>query len=248
MTPSPDIRRNTTSDHQRRRLGRWLKEWEAEQILRSGLPSASWPPVGEGGRPLPDVVLAPSVHPRVGQVRLLRPAQSGDPAERPIYVAVMAESPDGFVIAPFGRFAEPAVPGEWQTGLRAMPLRVLCVWNARVVEARLLEGSWRAAVLSAETLRGALELHRHLQGGAPLKSVAERDVGPPLRHPLDPRHVYLEEESALLEAHVAAIESGSSGEPGAFLYEQKRTPLRMAAEGRDHYGSGRKKRKRRRRD
>jgi len=238
MSQLPDIRVQRSPVYQCRRLSRWLKEWEADQILRMGVVSALAQSQGVA------LDIASSGRPVVRQVRLLHPVPSVDPARRPIYVAILAESARGaFLIAPFGRFAEPAVPGEWQTRLTAMSLRVLCVWNARAVEARLLERSWPAAVLKTETVRRALELHQHLRDGEPLKSIAEQEVGPPLRHPLDPRHTYLEEESALLEEHLTVMDSTASGGTDSFLYEQKPSPLLMAAEQRDQYTTGTRKRK-----
>lgn len=233
---------------QRRRLSRWLKEWEAEQVLRRALPAVSRRPRASRGRRAPVAAQAPTPPLSVGQVRLLYPAPSDDPAQRPLYVAVLAEPSSGFfLVAPFGRFAEPAVPGEWQTGLKAMPLRVLCLWNARGVESRLLERSWRAGTLPPVTICRALDLNRRLHSATPLQTVTGADVGPPLRHPLDPRHTYLEEESALLEENLSALASASCDAITAFPYQQVSAPLLKAAEDHTPYTPGTKKRRRRNR-
>jgi len=245
MKTLPRTVSSSETQRHRRQLARWLREWQIDRAIRRA-PAEHGPSAEE----LPDVSGAgmgppcPAFSPAENDVVLLPPASRA--ASRPVYLLVLQKrAPDTFLVAPFGRFAVPAVPGEWRTGLRAKPLRVLCAWNARVVEARLLAKGWRAGVLKAEGVRRAMELHRGLRGGEPLKTLAERDLGPPLRHPLDPRHRYLEEEAALLEEHWAAIESGMSGAPAAFPYDQSPAPLLKAAEDRDRYATGTKKRRRR---
>jgi hypothetical protein len=56
----------------------------------------------------------------------------------------------------------------------------------------------------------------------------------------------LEEESALLEEHLAVMESAASGVSTPFPYDQKPAPLLMAAEDRDRYTTGTQKRRTRR--
>jgi hypothetical protein len=145
-------------------------------------------------------------------------------------------SAGSFLVVPFGRFLEPAVPGEWRTGLRAFPLRVLCLWNSRLVSAEILRSSWPAGRMTPNILGQAQEAHGHVHGAAPLVSVRPERLGPPLRHPLDPRHAYLSEEAALMDEHLIAL-AGESGESsGTISYEQPRSALRLAAESRTRYG------------
>jgi hypothetical protein len=225
---------------QQRRLGRWLAEWKLDCLLRSSTPEES---VAATGQSVEGMSLKNSSPPDVGQIRLFHPAPKREADHRPIYVAILEKrSGNAFLIAPFGRFAEPAIPGEWRTGFRAMPLRVLCLWNARIVAAAVLKSSWQASRIPKAKIAQALELH----AGTPLGSARGSDIGPPLRHPLDPRHTYLAEESARLDEQVVALEAMSRETAETFLYKQTPSQLPLAAESREAYGrrSGQRKKKR----
>ena len=242
MNALPDIRVPPAPVHQQRCLARWLAEWKLDRILRSvSDPAAAQPSrttvfskSSEGdSRPL-----------EAGSIRLLYLAPNRMADQRPTYVALLKERFDGsFLIAPFGRFSEPATPGEWRTRLRAMPLRVLCLWNARAVTASVLSLSWRAGQLSPSKTRQALAFHRHIKDGSPLPPAQEEEFGPPLRHPLDPRYAYLAEESALIDDHLSLLESSL---PKRFSYEPASSPLLLAAESREPYGRRTRRRKKKR--
>jgi hypothetical protein len=163
-----------------------------------------------------------------------------------VYFAVLDERPNNVVlIAPFGRFAEPALPGEWLTGLKAMPLRVLCPWNSRIVGGAALHASWCAGRMTAEKVRQAIEVFNHIKANTPLTSVSLENLGPPLKHPLDPRLQYQIEEGNLIDEVLSAFrQDGSSA-----IYETESQELLLAAESQEPYGNDprrtRKKTKRR---
>ena len=89
-------------------------------------------------------------------------------------------------------------------------------------------------------LSAARDLYRHLNSGAPLSVVSPDRIGPPLLHPLDPRHGYLAEEADLLAGHLA--ESGGEGAEASdtLTYPMPGSTRRMAAEDRPEYGGTRK--------
>src|ERR1019366_2114447 len=99
----------------------------------------------------------------VGQIRLLRPNDAPG-VDRPIYVALLQEAPPtAWQVVPFSRFAEPAVPGEWLTGRNEPPLRVLGLWNTRLLPAPAVQRSWLVGELSETELERAHNVWRHCQ-------------------------------------------------------------------------------------
>jgi hypothetical protein len=230
---------------QLQRLSRWLKEWQLDRILRKELandqePQTRFSTLAAAGAGTPYGNAGKSTE--IGEIRLLHPA-GGGLDQRPVYIAVLEDRPDNtFLIAPFGRFAEPALPGEWLTGLKPVPLRVLCLWNSRgIAGAQLASMSWPAGRLTRSRIKEALEVYHHVRTGAPLISVPPDNVGPQLRHPLDPRHQYQLEETELLEASLAQSAPGS----GNLVYETDDGEVRLAAEPTEPYGkeSNRRRRK-----
>jgi hypothetical protein len=226
----------------RRQLALWLAEWNLDQVLRRAAPdhTAVTPPASEThawpgrlhtyGSHLP-------ITPCVGDVRLLTPRPGTASNIRPVYAAVLADrEQEGMLIVPFSRFALPAVPGEWSTGLRAPALRVLCLWAAKWVESTALAGSWRACRLPARFIGQAMEVRRHVDQGTSLSSVSARSLGPPLLHPLDPRRVYLAEEAGVLDQFAVPPVGHSNGVAG----DASRDEWRIAAEPRPPYGGGHK--------
>ncbi len=211
---------------QRRRLTAWLREWHLDQRLRDSSEAGSAEAVTATARMARRrTVLAP------GRIVLLPPAPGAGPADRPLYVLLLEALPDGaFQAAPFGRFSVPAVPGEWQTGLPAGPVRVLCLWNARRIPRPLLAAGWPAGGVRRRVLDGAL---RRLQQ-ADRPSI---DSGPPLLHPLDPRHRYLMEDRQALEAALRLADSATAGARPAPGYGPTTGVLRQAADRRHPYGS-----------
>lgn len=227
----PALNLDPAPEWQKERLARWLAEWEIDRSLadeaggRSNVPDdRNHPGVGDMARPL-------SGEPEVsaGQIRLLAPDICG--CERLVYVAVLRREPDGrFLFAPFGRFSEPAVPGELLTGRDTVCLRVLCLWNAQTVSADILGRSWLADELTGPEIKEAMAVYSHVIEGGDLDSELEKRTAPPLIHPADPRHFYKDEENGL----VSSLAVGSLVWPERADEERE---LPMAAEPPETYGS-----------
>ncbi|MDP6491514.1 MAG: hypothetical protein QGH42_05565 [Kiritimatiellia bacterium] len=177
MTRPPD-NIPASPDPSRERLSRWLVEWELLNALTSETAGETKQPAGRFGTPLP---LANEIPVQAGDIRLLHPRFEPD---APRYVAVVANTDmDTWLVIPFGLLSEPATPGEVVTGRNAPALRVLCPWNRFSMSTLMLERCWLADRLTdkeADWCRSTRPPDR---------------VGPPLRHPLDPRWDYLEMES-----------------------------------------------------
>lgn len=165
------------------------------------------------------------------------------------------------LVAPFSRFSAPGLPGEWCTGMRPPPLRVLCLWNSRNMSESALRLSWLAGRLSPSKLAKALELlasddpaepgdrrspsERGSAGAASPAPVPPGTIGPPIRHPLDPRLQYQAEEAqvfedCLLAAEGASQPSAASNTGAEFRYESSPSQWLMAAESREQYRTMRK--------
>ena len=218
----PELETTSADDRQRARLARWLREWRIAVTLQDESPGMGEAPVipgSSGDRPV-----------EAGQVRLLMPCGPVTRV-RPVHVAILrAVGRDASLAAPFGRFAEPAVPGEWLTGRTAAPLRVLCVWNGREWPAGGLEQSWFVTELTADECRAADRIGESLASGASIPADLRRATGPPLVHPDDPRQVYIARERLAIER--AAAELGCA-------YElPRRSELPRAAEDRESYETG----------
>lgn len=190
-------------------LAHWLREWRCEQVLGERLDGIEPDDDPFDGRVEPEDDrramggadksggrgLRP---PAIRQIRLLHPLDSG-PSARPLFVALIAR-PAAYLfrIIPFGRFATPAVPGELATGRTQPPLRILCCWNARSVHSMVLARAWPVGRLTCDECAAADALDRHEDMAACAAGYAGR-TGPRLRHPADPRHVYLRQESTIMD-------------------------------------------------
>jgi hypothetical protein len=230
---------------QRRALSRWLEEWKIDRVLTAAT---------EPGRAVVEVAADDTVSrcrcdqfssgggvvPAVGQVRLLPPVDAGGMHERPVYVLVVECAGIGqWRVAPFSRFGNPATPGEWMTGLRALPMRVLCLWNVRVVGQDMLGAAWFCRSVSAAQVGRVLVAYRQVREGLSAGAALSGRFGPPLEHPLDPRHGYLQEERALLDVSLGERGSGAE-QDDVFCYEAGESERRKAAEGVGEYGGGTK--------
>lgn len=246
---------------ERASLARWLAEWELDRRLLAGVGAGSFDAAQESWDAFPAAHAVPSASVatvdyriqrealRCGEIRLMAPVAGLGAAERPLYVAVLeAVGEGGFRVAPFSRFAEPATPAEWRTGLRAAPVRVLCLWNACVVPSTVLRRSWRGSRFAPAKRRRAMEIWRGLPAASELHAASSgaADVGPRLLHPADPRWEYLAGEAACMEETFRALSASLVGQTHpaggkGFLYEQSADPeLRKAAEPRGEYGKGKR--------
>ncbi len=175
----------------RQQLAEWVAAYQLDRQLREPEPEAS----GASARPNACYLDIPA--PAPGQIRLLSPASVALPdVERPVYVLLMpAESAEAIRLIPFSRYPVPATPQEWRTGFDQQPLRVLCLWNQHVCDRARLPANWLVMTI---TPKQQAEVARALQMSHGLQTYASRRFGPPLLHPFDPRHVYLQEERMLL--------------------------------------------------
>ncbi len=207
---------------QRAMLAEWLAEWRLERELPP-------PPVEEpsgvaaaprDGQDAPDLTVGDGL--QRGDIVLLPPV--GEVASsRPVYVALLRESaPGAWLCAPFSRFSTPATEGEYATGRAFDPLKVVCAWNTAPVPAPTLARGWRTGRLS----EAEVEVLDGFASGARAELPPSRR-GPPLVHPLDPRHDYIEEEKSLwfgIGAQCAVKED-------PVLLKVREPPVAWAAEG-----------------
>lgn len=215
---------------QRRQLAEWLAEWEIDLALRD---PDSGRDVFVPRAPVQYIQALEELRP--GDIHVLKPVPVGN-VFGPVYVLLLEdEKAGGLMAVPFSRYATPAVPGECLTGLRAMPLRTLCCWNARPVRvSQLLPGYVKR--LSAGKLEELREKCRQALYSEPVDDRLARDFGPPLVHPSDPRYAYLDEERRRLDLHLNINESD---ERRIIEYEEQNAGHKtwlMAAEGRARYG------------
>jgi len=182
---------DTLPEQQRQQLQNWLALYALDRHLRE-------PEDPEPRRCTKAVPLQAQLA-NAAQVRLLAPAREPIPGiERPVYVLLVPGPRDSTtVLIPFSRFEIPATPQEWRTGLARKPLQVLCLWNARTLPTTACKATWLVKDMPPRAYRLALAAYRKLH--APDTWCPKR-FGPPLRHPLDPRHTYLQEEGILLDA------------------------------------------------
>jgi len=162
-------------EQQRRKLGEWLAEWELACRLDE---ESSVDLAGVASYPAADAF--PPIF-EVGDVVLFRPVVV-ETARRPVYGVLLARDVAGhrWQMALFGRFAVPALPDECATTLE-WPLAVVCCRLTRWVPDRWLEAVWPAGEVSADVL-------------ASIRAPRPEMCGPPLIHPLDPRHRYVAED------------------------------------------------------
>jgi len=238
---TPELRSGPVPEEQKERLARWLAEWQIEQSLAAGNGDEESSRDGEDRSP-PDSkgLVAPTAEEPgldVGQVRLLSP-EIPAAADMPLHVALLDRvAPGVFLAAPFSRFAEPAIPGELQTGRVETVLRVLCPWNARPIPMSTLRRSWIVSDLTEQERRDALCVYRHVKEGESLSAGLASRIGPPLVHPDDPRLVYEARENLRMDRIVReGAETEDSTRPDLYAAGEKDDELRLAAESPEEYG------------
>jgi len=186
---------------QRRRLADWLRAWELDRRLsnvqfefEAKRPIARGP-VGEIASRIAAFDDAP-LNP--GEIRLISSLLLPT-CPRPLYAAVLAEWEQGlWLISPYGRFSEPATPGELLTSREAAALRVLCLWNTHSVPADVLQRSWLIEQMSRKELDDSWRVFQHALTGKELPSSLQERVGPPIFRNEDPRIKYQEQEAGFL--------------------------------------------------
>ncbi|MGV3659060.1 MAG: hypothetical protein ACO1TE_02715 [Prosthecobacter sp.] len=143
---------------------------------------------------------APRVPLLRGQIRQLNPELK--PAwTRTVIVLVLTVDEKGqqALVAPFSQFDQPAFDGELATGLKDESLSVLCLWNSTRIPLAALRRSWWLMDSFDDLLADADTFHAARNKREPLPATLKDRLGPPIIHPLDPRHDYLDVEAGLLE-------------------------------------------------
>jgi len=188
---------------ERKALSDWLGEWTLDQAL--GEEEATHSAVAS---PTPPADLGGEAPPVAGQIRLW---PGGDARDPPCYGLLLPSGYGEWWVLPFSRFAHPASPDEWR--LRDdPPARVLQGWNRRRIATARAAASWPAGQVPGDGLfLPHAFLHGLESGGAPPPAL-RAGLGPPLRHPLDPRHEYRDLEwervgRALGEVHAVRRET-----------------------------------------
>jgi hypothetical protein len=191
---------------EREKLARWIDEWRLDRALAAADGTDGEDCAEDCAAGLPQQRATGFPHPfadglRVGDILLLKPVTPRT-ASRPTYGVIVA--PEGkagwWRVAPFGRLSTPATPDEVETGLKAHPLRVLCLWNGHAVPARRLTAwAWRVGRIALAAL-------------ARIAAAGDARRGPRLVHPLDPRHTYLDEERALWDEWDRAVQAADAAD------------------------------------
>ncbi len=190
MSASPRTEGCVPLPEQQHRLMRWLREWAVLQALEASDDAPDAPSFAAAWAQAPQSTAAAPT-PCPGEIRLLQP--HGDAA--PVFVAVATPNPDQrpgtCLCVPFSRLGEPAMPGELTSGRAEAPVRVLCLWNTRTVAGAQLAGSWVTDHLAAEELERLNDAVQSWRTIGQVPITLRHAVGPPLRHPEDPRRAYL---------------------------------------------------------
>jgi hypothetical protein len=211
METGAEMKTDNAVERERKALARWLAEWRLDRELSKDSDAPDYCGGTTGMFPGPSGARFP--RPARGDIRLLHPATGSAALSRPVYVAVIETASDtDFIVAPFGLFSTPALPGEWRTGFRALPVRVLCLWNWRTVSSAALRLSWRARRMPPCKLGKAAGLLLAVRSGLDPESVAPGETGPPVRHPLDPRLRYEAEEASAFDEQIRAMEEAARNE------------------------------------
>lgn len=198
MRKLSDIQISKVSESRKRHLSNWLHEWEIDSALRSIEDDA----VSEGPQrgEVFQAAAGKGAVVEIEQIRLLYPDCRAT-WQRPLYLALLRRvGKNSFLAAPFSRFDNPALPGEWCTGREESQLRVLCLWNAAEFQSARLESGWQVDVLSRDEMSDALMVYDAECGRVALPENLRDDTGPPLIHPQDPRWEYREEELEFMES------------------------------------------------
>lgn len=165
----------------RTKLQNWLEEYQLYRQMRHF-------PEEEICEPEPiDFSAEPA--PREGQIRLW-PAKNL--TDEPVVALLMRGGYGQWRLFPFSPLALPAVPEELRVKEES-PVRVIQGWNAKTVPTEMVKSSWCAGELEEDVLFRVNSWCLALKDGNFPETLSDY-IGPPLRHPLDPRHEYREDE------------------------------------------------------
>jgi hypothetical protein len=174
-----------------RRLAEWLDEWRLYRALAAEDDETGCPEV---------------LVPRTARIRTLRvrdivllDPRIAPPGARALFLGILDSRECEVHAAPFGPLSLPGFTGELALPERPVPLRVLCLWNARWLDAARVAQGWKCGRLSAVEYRGARKVWQAWhEGRVPPKPWIEL-VGPPWIRPDDPRREYEQAEADLMD-------------------------------------------------
>ena len=208
-----------TISEQRNMLAAWLAEWRIEKDLPPSSRECGAANDDESAIDPDKTIGAAGTELRPGDILLLPPDGETSSA-RPIYVVLLSAKLDGsWLCAPFSRFSTPAMDGEYATGRTFDPLKVVCAWNANHLSRAVLERGWLVERLGVPDLRILADFAAGRRTELPS---ARR--GPPIVHPLDPRHEYIEEERCLW------LDFQPQGADAPQTWQVSESPISFAAE------------------
>ncbi len=163
------------------RLREWLSLRELQLALEEPDPPEGWDePAGISGQP----------GPVSGQIRLWPAA---DPSDPPFYALLLPAGYAEWTALPFSSLSLPATPQEFSFRPEG-PTAVLQGWNRRRISDALAGASWPADQADAGELFCLQAWCTSLESGGPPPPRIAAACGPPLVHPLDPRHEFLASE------------------------------------------------------
>lgn len=166
---------------ERTHLQNWLLEYELYQQLRPAVEEQNFDTAAI------DFSLEPA--PSEGQIRLW-PARNL--VDEPVYGLLMRGGYGQWRVFPFSPLALPAVPEELRVREEG-PVWVIEGWNVRTGLSAMVESSWCVGELEEEVRFRVHSWCLALEHGDYPETLSDY-IGPPLRHPLDPRHIYRDEE------------------------------------------------------
>lgn len=172
---------NPTPEQQK--LKKWIEEYSLYQLLGEENPQSLMHSSVIDFREEPG--------PAEGQIRLWPAIQLEHP---PMYGLLMRAGYGRWRVLPFSPLGEPALPAELKIS-DAAPARIVQGWNARELSCSRVVQSWFVDSLSEEMLFKLNRWWLMLAAGEEITGDVVADVGPSMRHPLDPRHDYLDSES-----------------------------------------------------
>jgi hypothetical protein len=192
-----------TLNKDQQKLEIWLSAYALQRQLDEDIPE-----IAENSD-VPD--FSTEAPPAEGQIRLWPVRQLHYP---PMYGLLMSAGYARWRVFPFSPFLTPAVPQEFLLKTEG-PARVLEGWNARELGVRQAAASWLVEQVADEKLFLVNRWWLMLASGEVDAEAFGELQGPPLRHPLDPRHDYLEAEACRADWSLA--ESPAVYDAGAWM-------------------------------
>jgi len=199
------------------KLQKWMEDYAVHDLLQETGARASCPTFPEPIDFSKESLLAE------GQIRLWPACDVEYP---PLYGLVMRAGYGRWRVFPFSQLSLPALPQELMIR-SAPPAQILQGWNAREIPSAKAAQSWFIESLPDQDCFLVNRWWLCLSAGDQMPHEFEAQVGPQLRHPLDPRHEYLDAE---------ALRSDTCLAEASAVYGE-RPDIQKAAEPETDYGS-----------